>query len=61
MNTGCHRSHIEFNKIDFIKVVADKMRSKLAWNGHVTRRDESDITKRVMNMNVDEHPGRGRP
>jgi hypothetical protein len=25
------------------------------------RRDESHITKRVMSMNVDGHPSRGRP
>jgi hypothetical protein len=32
-----------------------------AWYGHVMRKDESDITKRVMSMNVDGHPRRGRP
>jgi hypothetical protein len=28
---------------------------------NVMRRDESHITKRVMSMNVDGHPSRGRP
>jgi hypothetical protein len=42
--------------------VSEKMRSnRLAWYGHVIWRDESHITKRVMTMNVDEHPSRGRP
>jgi hypothetical protein len=34
--------------------VTEKMRSNwLALYGHVMRRDESHITKRVMSMNVD--------
>jgi hypothetical protein len=38
------------------------MRSnRLVWYGHVMRRDESHIIKRVMTMNVDGHPSRGRP
>jgi hypothetical protein len=42
--------------------VFEKLRSnRLAWYGHVTLRDESHITKRVMSMNVDGHPSRGRP
>jgi hypothetical protein len=42
--------------------VSEKMRSiRLAWYGHVMCRDESHITKRVMNMNVDGQPSRGRP
>jgi hypothetical protein len=42
--------------------VTEKIRSKrLAWYGHVIRRDESHITKRVMSINVDGHPRRGRP
>jgi hypothetical protein len=41
--------------------VFEKMRSnRLAWYGHVMRRDESHIT-RVMTMNVDGHPSRGWP
>jgi hypothetical protein len=41
--------------------VFEKMRSnRLAWYGHVMRKDESHITKRVMSMNVDEHPSRVR-
>jgi hypothetical protein len=41
--------------------VTEKMRSnKLAWYGHVMRRDESHIIKRVMTMNVDGHPSRVR-
>jgi hypothetical protein len=39
--------------------VTEKMRSnRLAWYGHVMRRDESHITKRVLTMNVDWHPER---
>jgi hypothetical protein len=42
--------------------VFEIMRSnRLAWYGHVTQRDESHITKRVMTMNIDGHPSRGRP
>jgi hypothetical protein len=42
--------------------VTEKMRSnKLAWYGHVMRTYESHITERVMSMNVDGHPRRGRP
>jgi hypothetical protein len=42
--------------------VFEKMRSNtLAWYGHVIRRDESHITKRVMYMNVDGHHSRGWP
>jgi hypothetical protein len=42
--------------------VTEKMRSnRLTWYGHVLRRDESHITKRVMSMNVDGHARRGRP
>jgi hypothetical protein len=38
------------------------MRSnRLAWYGHVMRRDESHITNTVMSINVDGHPSRGRP
>jgi hypothetical protein len=42
--------------------VTEKMRcNKLAWYGHVMRRDESHITKRVMSRNVDGYPSRDRP
>jgi hypothetical protein len=42
--------------------VSEKMRSnRLAWYERVMRRAESHITKRVMTMNVDGHPSRGRP
>jgi hypothetical protein len=42
--------------------VTEKMRSnRLAWYGHVMRRDQIHITKRVISMNVDVHPSRGRP
>jgi hypothetical protein len=38
------------------------MRSnRLAWCGHVMGINESHITKKVMSMNVDGHPRRGRP
>jgi hypothetical protein len=41
--------------------VTEKMRSnRLAWYGHVMRRDESHITKRVMSINLDGHPNRSR-
>jgi hypothetical protein len=35
--------------------------AKDAWYWHVTWRDESHITRRVMSMNVDGHPRKGRP
>jgi hypothetical protein len=42
--------------------VTEKMRSnRLAWYGHVMRRDESHITNRVMSKNGDGHSRRGRP
>jgi hypothetical protein len=38
------------------------MRSNgLAWYGHIMRRDDSQITERVMSKDVDGHPSRGRP
>jgi hypothetical protein len=38
------------------------MRSnRLAWYGHVMRRDKIHIIKRVMTMNVHGHPSRGLP
>jgi hypothetical protein len=38
------------------------MRSnKLPWYGHVMRKFEGHITKRVMSMNVDGHPSRLLP
>jgi hypothetical protein len=41
--------------------VFEKMSSnRLAWYGHIMRRDVSYITKRVMSMNVDGHFSRGR-
>jgi hypothetical protein len=41
--------------------VLKKMKSnRLAWYGHVMRKDESHITERVMTINVDGHPSRGR-
>lgn len=33
----------------------------MAWYGHVMRRDETNISKRIMNMNFDGWKGRGRP
>jgi hypothetical protein len=42
--------------------VTEIMRSnRLAYYEHVMRRDESHITKRMMSMNVDGLPRRGRP
>jgi hypothetical protein len=36
-------------------------RNRLSWYGHEMRREENHVTKRVMNMNVKERRGRGRP
>jgi hypothetical protein len=45
-----------------VEPVTEKTRSnRLAWYGHVMWRDESSRTKRVISMNVDGHPSRGRP
>ncbi|KAJ8707262.1 hypothetical protein PYW08_011396 [Mythimna loreyi] len=33
----------------------------LSWYGHVKRRDETHVTKRVLSLNVDGWRGRGRP
>jgi hypothetical protein len=45
-----------------VALVTEKMRSnRLAWYEHVMRMDESHITKKVMSMNIDRHPSRGRP
>jgi hypothetical protein len=35
--------------------------NRLAWYGHVMRRDERHIIKRVMTINVDGHPSRSCP
>jgi hypothetical protein len=41
--------------------VFEKMRiNRLVWYGHVMRKDESHITKRVMSMNIDGYPSRPR-
>jgi hypothetical protein len=40
-------------------LVTEKMRrNRLTWYGHIMRRNESHITKRVMSINVDGHPSR---
>jgi hypothetical protein len=42
-----------------VAIVTEIMRSnRLAWYGHVMRRDESHIAKTVMSKNVDRNPGR---
>ena len=38
-----------------------KYERKSSDNGHVMRRDETHVTKRVMSINVDGWRGRGRP
>ncbi|KAJ8734232.1 hypothetical protein PYW07_014783 [Mythimna separata] len=35
--------------------------NRLFWYGHVKRRDETHVTKRVLNLHVDGWRGRGRP
>jgi hypothetical protein len=44
-----------------LKAPVTEKSKRLAWYGHVMPRDESHITKRVMSMNVEGHPRRGRP
>ncbi|XP_062527382.1 androgen-induced gene 1 protein isoform X2 [Bombyx mori] len=42
--------------------VTEKLRSaRLGWYGHVMRRNENEVGKRVLTMNVDGYRGRGRP
>ena len=42
--------------------VTEKLKGNcLAWYGHVKRRGETRVTKRVMNVNVDGWRGRGSP
>lgn len=42
--------------------VNEKLRgSRLAWFGHVMRRNEWHVTKRSLNLNVEGYRGRGRP
>lgn len=42
--------------------VIDKMRgNRLTWYGHVMRRNECYVGKKVLNLNVDGYVGRGRP
>ncbi|KAJ8709025.1 hypothetical protein PYW07_008851 [Mythimna separata] len=42
--------------------VTEKLKgNRLSWYGHVKRRDEMHVTKRVMNLHVDGWRGRGRP
>jgi hypothetical protein len=60
--TRMDRIRNEYNRGSLkVAPVTEKMRSnRLAWYGHVMRKDESHITKRVMIMIVDGHPRRGR-
>ncbi|XP_075976494.1 uncharacterized protein LOC142976812 [Anticarsia gemmatalis] len=45
-----------------VAAVTEKLESRrLSWYGHVMRREESHVTRRVMNMNVSGHVSRGRP
>jgi hypothetical protein len=59
--TGMDRIRNEYIRGSLkVAPVTEKMRSnRLAWYGHLMRRD--DITKIMMSMNVDGHPSRGRP
>jgi hypothetical protein len=35
--------------------------NRLSWYGHVMRREENHVTRRMMNMNVEGWRGRGQP
>ena len=35
--------------------------SEVRWNGHVLRRDNGDVLRRVLNFEVGGRRGRGRP
>ncbi|KAJ8710705.1 hypothetical protein PYW08_009220 [Mythimna loreyi] len=42
--------------------VTEKLKgNSLSWYGHVKRRDETHVTKRVLSLHVDGWRGRGRP
>ena len=42
--------------------IKEKMReNRLRWFGHVVRRDEDHIVRKVMSMNLGVKRGRGRP
>jgi hypothetical protein len=42
-------------------LVTERKGNCLSWYGHVMRREENPVTKRVMNMNVEGWRGKGRP
>ena len=42
-------------------VTEKKKGNRLSWYGHVMRRDDMHVTKRVMGMKVDKWRGTGRP
>ena len=35
--------------------------NRLSWYGHVMRRDEENVVRKVLSMNVDGYMSRGRP
>jgi hypothetical protein len=42
--------------------ITEKLKgNRLSWYGHVMRREDNHVTRRVMNMNVEGWRGRGRP
>ena len=50
------------SKVREISEISDKIQeSRLRWYGHVMRRDEQYIGRRVMEMDIQGRRGRGRP
>uniref|UniRef100_A0A8D8XLD5 Endonuclease-reverse transcriptase n=1 Tax=Cacopsylla melanoneura TaxID=428564 RepID=A0A8D8XLD5_9HEMI len=55
------RNEVIRNKIKVTEVSKKIQERRLQWHGHVERRDESYIGKRVQRMEVRGRKGRGRP
>lgn len=38
-----------------------KVKNRLSWFGHIMRREETNIARKVISMKIDGYTGKGRP